>query len=183
MNAHTPPPEGPQEPLYRRTDISPEQFFQALGRLRRAARDEIERLIQWLDSTIDVDEDMAVDDEPCDDRELEPSLGSFDRMSDQIKAWRAITNGCDVDAELDTSDDEPDAGSEPEEENEHHDGFAECEPSLGWPEQIAQGQGVWGGTDDRELAAGPAVDAARRQRHLRTDIGNVGPIIAEWQVL
>ncbi|MEH2569756.1 hypothetical protein V1289_009383 [Bradyrhizobium sp. AZCC 2289] len=38
--------------LYRRTDISPEHFFQALGRVRRAAQDEIERLIDWLDSTI-----------------------------------------------------------------------------------------------------------------------------------
>lgn len=74
--------------LYRRTDISPEQFFQTLGRARRAARDEIECLIDWLDSTIDVDQDAAVDDGPCDgDTDAEPSLGSFDRMSDQIKGW------------------------------------------------------------------------------------------------
>ncbi|QOZ45539.1 hypothetical protein XH89_20165 [Bradyrhizobium sp. CCBAU 53340] len=72
----------------RRTDISPEQFFQALGRARKAGRDEIERLIDWLDSTIDVDEDFAVDDETCEgDPDAEPSPGSFDRMSDQIKAW------------------------------------------------------------------------------------------------
>lgn len=37
--------------LYRRTDISPEQFFQPLGRARRAARDEIERLIALLDDS------------------------------------------------------------------------------------------------------------------------------------
>jgi hypothetical protein len=71
------PPEGPQSPedsLYRRTDVSPEHFFQALGRLRRAARDEIERLIDWLDSTIDCDQDTAVDDEGCDeDTESRPS--------------------------------------------------------------------------------------------------------------
>ena len=54
-----PPGDSPKlaEGLYRRTDISPEQFFQALGRVRRAARDEIERLIEWLDSTIDCDQD------------------------------------------------------------------------------------------------------------------------------
>jgi hypothetical protein len=84
--------------------FSPETFFQALGRVRRAARDEIERLIAWLDSTIDVDEDSAVDDDPCDDQELEPSLGSFDRMSDQIRAWQG--GNYDVDAELDKCDDE-----------------------------------------------------------------------------
>jgi hypothetical protein len=94
--------------LYRRTDISPEQFFQALGRVRRAARDEIERLINWLDSTIDTDQDTAIDDEPIDDAELEPSLGSFDRMSDQIKAWSSHqfhTEG--TDREFDRCDDEP----------------------------------------------------------------------------
>jgi hypothetical protein len=105
----TKPPAKPQDALYRRTDISPETFFQALGRVRRAARDEIERLIAWLDSTIDCDEDSAVDDDPCDDRELEPSLGSFDRMSDQIKAWQG--GNYDVDAELDNSDREPSLGS------------------------------------------------------------------------
>lgn len=92
--------------LYRRTDISPENFFQALGRVRRAARDEIERLIDWLDTTIDCDQDAAVDDGPCDDdSDAEPSLGSFDRMSNQIKAW-AYRWG-DTDAELDHADDEP----------------------------------------------------------------------------
>ena len=54
----------------------------------RAARDEIERLIEGLDSTIDVDQDAAVDDGPCDeDTDAESSVGSFDRMSNQIKAW------------------------------------------------------------------------------------------------
>jgi hypothetical protein len=101
--------------LYRRTDISPEQFFQTLGRVRRAARDEIERLIDWLDSTIDVDQDAAVDDAPCDgDPDAEPSLGSLDRMSDQIKAW-AHRGWGDVDMELDRADDED---GDPEEDSE-----------------------------------------------------------------
>jgi hypothetical protein len=110
------PPDGPQRPqdsLYRRTDISPEDFFRVLGRIRRAARDEIERLISWLDSTIDCDEDAAVDDAPCDgDTDTEPSLGSFDRMSDQINAWRTTALcSADVDAELDKSDYEPSLGA------------------------------------------------------------------------
>jgi hypothetical protein len=92
-----------------RSIVEPKTFFQALGRVRRAARDEIERLIAWLDSTIDVDEDEAADDGPCDDQELEPSLGSFDRMSDQIKAWQG--GNYDVDAELDKCEDEPSLGS------------------------------------------------------------------------
>src|SRR6187402_1058978 len=99
-------PAESEKTLFRRTDISPEDFFQALGRLRRAARDEIERLIDWLDTTIDCDRDAAVDDAPCDgDPDAEPSLGSFDRMSNQIKAW--TERWCDVDAELDRCDDEP----------------------------------------------------------------------------
>jgi hypothetical protein len=92
--------------LFRRTDISPEDFFQALGRLRKAARDEIERLIDWLDRTIDCDQDAAVDDNPCDgDPDVEPSLGSFDRMSNQLNAW-AHRGWGNVDAELDKCDDE-----------------------------------------------------------------------------
>jgi hypothetical protein len=109
-------PERPAESageLYRRVDISPEEFFQALGRVRRSARDEIERLIEWLDSTIDVDEDSAADDDPCDgDTDAEPSLGSFDAMSDQIKAWQTrISTEPWADAELDRCDDEPALGS------------------------------------------------------------------------
>jgi hypothetical protein len=125
-------PESLQDALYRRTDISPETFFQALGRVRKAARDEIERLIAWLDSTIDVDEDSAADDEPCDDRELEPSLGSFDRMSDQIKAWQG--GNYDVDAELDRCDDED---SDPAEASEasgigDQDGLVEQTGQQDW---------------------------------------------------
>lgn len=108
--------------MYRRVDISPEDFFQALGRVRRTVRDEVERLIEWLDSTIDCDVDCAADDEPCDgDPDLEPSLGSFDRMSDQLKAWkpRPVRMDSHIDAtdvELDASDDEPSLCIAPERE-------------------------------------------------------------------
>lgn len=52
--------------LYRRTDIFPERSFQTLGRARKVARDEIERLINWLDAMIDIEEDFGVNDEGCD---------------------------------------------------------------------------------------------------------------------
>jgi hypothetical protein len=48
--------------LYFKTDVSPEVVFQAIGRLRKDARDEIDRLIRFLDET---DDHM----------ELEPSPG------------------------------------------------------------------------------------------------------------
>jgi hypothetical protein len=67
-------PAGDADALFRRTDTSPETFFAALGRARRAAADEIERLIQWLDSTIDVDEDSAVDDDPVTEMTLSHPL-------------------------------------------------------------------------------------------------------------
>jgi hypothetical protein len=77
MNTHTPPPAEPQDSLYLPTDVSPEELFQAIGRLRKAARDEIDRLIQFLDKTDDyVSRELEdqVDDGPIDDDELEPSL-------------------------------------------------------------------------------------------------------------
>jgi len=73
------------------------------------------RLIEWLDSTIDCDQDAAVDDDPCDgDTDAEPSLGSFDRMSNQIRAWAVrfeVLVSATLDAEVDDSDDEPSLGS------------------------------------------------------------------------
>lgn len=73
---------------------------------------------------------------------------------DQIEALIQFLDDSDLDHDLeDGADDEPDAGSEREEENEHCDGFAESEPSLGWPEgHHEHGQGMLGGFDDRELA-------------------------------
>jgi hypothetical protein len=70
--------------LYRRTDISPEELFQAIGRLRKDAQDEIERLLRFLDET---------DGDP----DLEPALGSLDGRDDQT-AWAA---GDRLDIEMD----------------------------------------------------------------------------------
>jgi hypothetical protein len=52
--------------------------------------------------------------EDDDDREeggdTEPSFGGFDRMANQEKSWRSV-GLADLDAELDTADDEPSLGS------------------------------------------------------------------------
>jgi hypothetical protein len=115
-------PEGlrsPQDSLYLPTDVSPEEVFQAIGRLRKEARDEIDRLIGFLDKTDDyVSRELEdqVDDSPCDDNELdgpehgededsdppEPSLGAFEGHDDQRVSWKA---GGRRDLELDPAED------------------------------------------------------------------------------
>lgn len=60
----------PAGALFFRIDISPEQIFQAIRRLREEARDEIGRLIQFIDKT-----DSYVSRELEDDYDAEPSLG------------------------------------------------------------------------------------------------------------
>ncbi|WP_038388782.1 hypothetical protein [Bradyrhizobium elkanii] len=114
--------------LYFKTDVSPEQIFQAIGRLRREARDEIDRLIRFLDDTDDHMEREPDDDEPSlgfqetfpgrgaphggsgDDRE--PDLGSFDRMMNQehCNRQRFGEEIPEVDAEQDDADNEPSLG-------------------------------------------------------------------------
>lgn len=71
----------------------------------------------------DVDEDAAVDDAGCDDPHEDDE---------------------------DTHDREHDPADGPEEENEHGDGDPDAEPSLGWTNQMAQGQGTWGSCGDYE---------------------------------
>jgi len=100
--------------LYLPTDVTPEQIFRAIGRLRKEARDEIDRLVRFLDDTENHME-LEPEDE-ADESELEPSLGSFDRMADQSKAWQQRGEFCSgSDAEQDDSDHED---SDPEELSE-----------------------------------------------------------------
>jgi hypothetical protein len=92
-----------------------EKALKKVARLRAKAADEIERLIAFLDAcdpyAATEQEDQA-DDGPCDDSELEASLGSPDRAVDQTGWGRMVTAvPTDSDAELDTSDDEPSLGS------------------------------------------------------------------------
>jgi hypothetical protein len=79
--------------LYVKTDISPEQIFQAIGRLRKEARDEIDRLIRFLDAT---DNHMELEDQ-CEDEGAQCEGGGGEE-------------GCE-DEGADTSDREPSLGS------------------------------------------------------------------------
>jgi hypothetical protein len=82
--------------------------FQAIGRLRKEARDEIERLLTFLDDTDDHmerepedegdDSELEEDDPAEDDGLREPSLGAFEGHNDQAIAW---ASGGRRDLELD----------------------------------------------------------------------------------
>jgi hypothetical protein len=117
MMQQKPPPQAHAEALgaaiYIRTPVTPEQAFRAIGALRREARAEIERLIRFLDDT-DGHMELEPDDEG-DDSDTEPALGSFDRMTDQSKAWRQSAGELcfSIDAEQDDADNEDDGISEP----------------------------------------------------------------------
>lgn len=91
---------------------------------QEGASAEIVRLIAFLDAS---DPYVLTELEDDDDREEvgdgEPSLGSFDRVTNQEKSWRG--NGvADVDAELDAADEEPALGSidchSPEQRSQEH---------------------------------------------------------------
>ena len=112
-NTNLPAPEKPQESFYLPTDISPEEVFKAIGRLRKEARDEIDRLIRFLDDTDNhMEREEAVDDVACDDDELdgpehaedelsepdEPSLGSVGDVHFDQTRW---ASGGRRDLELD----------------------------------------------------------------------------------
>src|ERR1700753_1451015 len=90
------------------------EAIDTISRLRKEAREEISRLIQFLDLS---DEYAMTELEDDDDREevgdTGPSLGSFDRMVNQEKSYRqACGEFCPgADAELDKADDEPALGS------------------------------------------------------------------------
>ena len=56
--------------MFLKTPVTPEEIFQAIGRLRKEARDEIERLLRFLDET-----DNHMERQPeGDDADDEPSL-------------------------------------------------------------------------------------------------------------
>jgi len=103
------------EPYFAEMPSTPLKAFQTIWRLRQQARDEIDRLIRFLDETDDHMEREPEDE--TDEGDLEPSLGSFDRMVDQSKAWhQSHGEVCPViDAEQDDCDHED---SDPAEESE-----------------------------------------------------------------
>lgn len=72
--------------LYFPTDISPEELFQAIGRLRKEAQDEIERLLAFLDETdgySTTEQEEAADDVPCDEDEFDGGDGSGREVDDE----------------------------------------------------------------------------------------------------
>jgi hypothetical protein len=103
MNARIKPPAEPQDaPLYFPTDVTPEKLFQAIGRLRREARDEIDRLIRFLDDTDNhMELEDSIDDNPHDEETddngednedadpAEPSLGSSGDVHLNQERWAA----------------------------------------------------------------------------------------------
>ncbi|KAA0071410.1 hypothetical protein [Tardiphaga sp. P9-11] len=106
-------PGSPQDaPRYFKTDITPETVFVAIGQLRKDARDEIDRLIQFLDKTdayVSRELEEGADDVPCDDDEREASfcgLSAHDGHRMGITDWTDEREGDDVlggDAEAEPS--------------------------------------------------------------------------------
>lgn len=136
MSTHIRPPAQPQGAfLYVRTPVTPEEAFQAIGRLRKEARDEIDRLIRFLDKTDDyVSREMedGGDDSPCDDDELEMSFCGVTAGT----AKRPTGFGDDDELEGD----------------DVRGGDAEAEPSLGSVGMSEHGsQAHWSAGGDRDL--------------------------------
>jgi hypothetical protein len=95
----------PEPAIYHKTPVTPEEAFQAIGRLRKEARDEIDRLIRFLDETEnhmerepedeDDDSELEEDDPGEDDGLKEPSLGSVTPASTDQTRW-ASGGRCDL---------------------------------------------------------------------------------------
>jgi hypothetical protein len=100
--------------LYYPTGVTPDDFFDAIGKLRKEAHDEIDRLLSFLD---DLD-----DAEPEADADFEPALGSA------ISGYGS-----------DAYDQEEWGHSDDADEREGSD--PDLEPSLGWSTTRAYGAG------------------------------------------
>ncbi|MGM5025715.1 hypothetical protein AB8B02_05775 [Tardiphaga sp. 862_B3_N4_1] len=151
MKTPTKKPGSPLDAIYRRVDLTPEQIFQALSRLRQEAQEQIEYLIDLcdeLDGDVDLEPDPAEqnlasvsqnayhyaleahDDAEEDDCELEdgnddePSLGSANpTMSGSQQQWSVANAGLDYEDEHD--------GGEPDDSGiADMDGYMEQVPSL-----------------------------------------------------
>ena len=108
---HAPASAATAEPaIYYKTPVTPEEAFQAIGRLRKEARDEIDRLIRFLDKTDDyVSRELedSIDDNPHDEETddngednedadpAEPSLGSVGDVHFNQERWAAGSR-CDL---------------------------------------------------------------------------------------
>jgi hypothetical protein len=160
-------PAGPADALYIPTDISPEELFEHLGRVRREAEAAIEQLIDILDRTDQFydEREHQIDDDPIDaDDDSEDTLGSIDAAS---QAHWASGHAGDREGDGCADDREGD-------ELEHGgDGAIEDgEASLGWTEEEA-GRGGTGGSFMGNRAdfedAPSTVTAAARARYRQFD--------------
>jgi hypothetical protein len=82
-------PESPADAFYFPTDTTPEDLFQAIGKLRKEARDEIDRLIGFLDKTdnyVSRELEDSIDDNPHDDNELDGPENAEDEESEPPEA-------------------------------------------------------------------------------------------------
>jgi hypothetical protein len=151
-------PEG----LYLPTDIAPEQLFKAMGKLRRAAMDEIERLIAFLDSTepdTDLEPDLAGYSAGMDSREGDESDDEDGADSEPALGWTGAS--CYPENQ---SQDGPnfclnaDAGRDLEDEHDGSEPDVDGEASLGWTDNPNQGSAAWQanhlGTVDLEQGVG-----------------------------
>jgi hypothetical protein len=104
----TAPATTPEPAIYYKTPVTPEEAFQAIGRLRKEARDEIDRLIRFLDDTDNhMELEDSIDDNPHDEETddngednegdglTEPSLGSSGDLHLNQERW-AIGSRCDL---------------------------------------------------------------------------------------
>jgi hypothetical protein len=100
----TAPAATPEPAIYYKTPVTPEEAFQAIGRLRKEARDEIDRLIRFLDNTDDYvspELEDSIDDNPHDEETddngednedadpAEPSLGRSGDLHLNQERWAA----------------------------------------------------------------------------------------------
>lgn len=171
-----------------------ERALKRLRKLREKAEAEVERLLTFLDAVdgyTATELEVTVDDEPCDDDELE---GNFTGMDGRVVPTQFHDPAGDMEA--DGSDDEWSLGSLTStygggdqsnwsggsggdledgglgNEDREDDGIAEGEldtsddeVSLGWTEQIAQGGNSWftPTESERELQDHASIDATKER--------------------
>src|SRR5258706_2484826 len=86
----TAPAATPEPAIYYKASVTREEAFQAIGRLRKEARDEIDRLIRFLDDTEQVDADHEDSDPP---EESEASgIADQDGLDEQVpfRDWQGV---------------------------------------------------------------------------------------------
>lgn len=143
---------------FKPTDVSPEELFKAWSRKERATL--IELLIDSLDAE-------AGDPDLEETGDAEPSLGF--QAGDIFVGRGCEHGGSGDDREVEDEHDEDTydrEGDELQHGGDEHDGCEpdeDGEPSLGWTEQMAQGQGTWGSSDDKEESGSYITDAARQR--------------------